>query len=530
MAYTALYRKWRPTRFSEVRGQDHIVRTLKNQLQSGRVGHAYLFSGTRGTGKTTVAKIFARAVNCENPQEDGSPCNECASCRAVLSGTSVNVVEIDAASNNGVDNIREIREEVRYRPTEGKYRVYIIDEVHMLSSGAFNALLKTLEEPPEYVIFILATTEPNRIPITVLSRCQRYDFRRLSLEELKAQISDILLAEGVKAEPEAVSYIARRADGSSRDGLSILEQCISLFYGEELSYERVLDTLGAADQTDFSELLRKVLNYDVKGAVAEVDRLLSSGRELSQFVTDFTWYLRNIMLIQTDNPGEDVLGISRDNLLMMKEEAADMNVDQVMRYIRILGEAANQMRTAPGKRVIFELALMKMMQPAMETDLSAVLDRIRALEEGRGFSMPLSAAGRERPVSESPGPSVTAPMETREVTVSAADYSDYEMLSKEWEDFKAAQRGLLRSYLTGTAISVSEEGGLEVLFRNEFNYRFAEKSGKAEELKEALQERFGKEFRIRFRCLKDNESAPRLIPGSRIPGINMEIEMPEEEE
>lgn len=527
MAYTALYRKWRPTRFSEVRGQDHIVKTLKNQLSSGRVGHAYLFSGTRGTGKTTVAKIFARAVNCEHPLEDGSPCNECASCRAVLSGTSVNVVEIDAASNNGVDNIREIREEVKYRPTEGKYRVYIIDEVHMLSAGAFNALLKTLEEPPEYVIFILATTEVQRIPITVLSRCQRYDFKRLTLEELKNQISDILEAEGVEAEPEAVSYIARRADGSSRDGLSILEQCISLFYGEKLSYERVLDTLGAADQSVFSGLLRKVISYDVSGAVEEVDRLLSSGRELSQFVTDFTWYLRNIMLIQTDNPGEEVLGISRDNLLLMKEEAADMDVNQVMRYIRILGETSNQMRLSTGKRVLFELALMKMMQPAMETDLSAVLDRLRSLEERVFQGLPADYA-RKGPESAPAEPA--KPLVQQEITVSEADFADYEMLSKEWDGFVAEQRGLLRSYLTGTRISVSEEGGPEVLFRNEFHYYAAGRTGKDEELEEVLKTHYGKSFTVRFRLLKENEAAPKIVLGARIPGINMEIEMPEEEE
>ena len=225
MAYTALYRKWRPARFEDVRGQEHIVRTLKNQIISDRVGHAYLFCGTRGTGKTTIAKIMARAVNCEHPV-DGSPCNECAVCRSILEGRSVNVAEIDAASNNGVDNIREIRDQVQYSPTEGKYRVYIIDEVHMLSAGAFNALLKTLEEPPAYVIFILATTEVNKIPITVLSRCQRYDFRRIGNNVIADQVSNLLKAEGVEADEDAVRYVAKAADGAMRDALSLLEQCI----------------------------------------------------------------------------------------------------------------------------------------------------------------------------------------------------------------------------------------------------------------------------------------------------------------
>ena len=225
-SYMALYRKFRPDGFEDVKGQDAIVKTLKNQLAAGRIGHAYLFCGTRGTGKTSVAKIFARAVNCEHPA-DGSPCNECAMCRAIAAGTSLNVIEIDAASNNGVDNIREIREEVAYRPTEGRYKVYIIDEVHMLSIGAFNALLKTLEEPPEYVIFILATTEAHKIPITILSRCQRYDFKRISIDTISMRLLELVGKEGLGVEEKAVRYIARMADGSMRDALSLLDQCAS---------------------------------------------------------------------------------------------------------------------------------------------------------------------------------------------------------------------------------------------------------------------------------------------------------------
>ena len=221
MAYQALYRKFRPTGFKDVKGQEHIVTTLQNQIKADRIGHAYLFCGTRGTGKTSVAKIFAKAVNCENPV-DGSPCGECASCRAIASGSSMNVIEIDAASNNGVDNIREIREEVQYSPTEGKYKVYIIYEVHMLSIGAFNALLKTLEEPPSYVIFILATTEAHKIPITILSRCQRYDFHRISIDTIADRLKELMQEENTVVEPRALRYIAKAADGSMRDALSLL--------------------------------------------------------------------------------------------------------------------------------------------------------------------------------------------------------------------------------------------------------------------------------------------------------------------
>lgn len=224
MSYMALYRKFRPDEFEDVKGQDAIVKTLKNQIKAERIGHAYLFCGTRGTGKTTVAKIFAKAVNCEHPV-DGSPCGECEMCRSVGAGTSMNVIEIDAASNNGVDNIREIREEVAYRPTEGKYKVYIIDEVHMLSIGAFNALLKTLEEPPEYVIFILATTEAHKIPITILSRCQRYDFKRITIDTIAGRLRELIDKEQWDVEEKAVRYLARMADGSMRDALSLLDQC-----------------------------------------------------------------------------------------------------------------------------------------------------------------------------------------------------------------------------------------------------------------------------------------------------------------
>ena len=246
MSYTALYRKFRPDTFEAVKGQDHIVTTLKNQLKADRIGHAYLFTGTRGTGKTTVAKIFARTVNCENPGAEG-PCGECRICRAIAAGASMNVIEIDAASNNGVDNVREIVEEVSYSPAEGKYKVYIIDEVHMLSAGAFNALLKTLEEPPSYVIFILATTEVHKLPVTILSRCQRYDFRRISIDTITDRLRELTSVEGVQAEEKALRYIAKTADGSMRDALSLLDQCIAFHLGKELTYDKVLDVLGAVD-------------------------------------------------------------------------------------------------------------------------------------------------------------------------------------------------------------------------------------------------------------------------------------------
>ena len=246
MSYTALYRKWRPQVFDDVKGQDHIVKTLTNQIETDHVGHAYLFCGTRGTGKTTAAKIFAKAVNCEHPV-NGNPCGECAVCKAIANGSSLNVIEIDAASNNGVDSIRQIRDEVEYRPTEGRYKVYIVDEVHMLTTAAFNALLKTLEEPPEYVMFILATTEVHKIPITILSRCQRYDFKRISVDTISERLNELVLAEKIQIEDTAIRYIAKMADGALRDALSLLDQCMAMKVGELLTYEDVLEALGTVD-------------------------------------------------------------------------------------------------------------------------------------------------------------------------------------------------------------------------------------------------------------------------------------------
>ena len=334
MSYTALYRKFRPDNFDDVKGQDHIVTTLTNQIKANRIGHAYLFCGTRGTGKTTVAKILAKAVNCQHPV-NGSPCGECEMCKAIQAGTSMNVIEIDAASNNGVDNIREIREEVAYRPTEGNYKVYIIDEVHMLSTGAFNALLKTLEEPPSYVIFILATTEAHKIPITILSRCQRYDFHRISIDTIAARLDELLKIENVEAEEKAVRYVAKAGDGSMRDALSLLDQCIAFYLGQTLTYDKVLEVLGAVDTEVFSKLLRQVLKGDVTSAIRTLEDLIIGGRELGQFVGDFTWYMRNLLLVKTSENPEEAIDVSSENLKLLQEESEMVDVETLMRYIRI---------------------------------------------------------------------------------------------------------------------------------------------------------------------------------------------------
>lgn len=399
MGYTALYRKFRPDNFSDVKGQDHIVKTLRNQINADRVGHAYLFCGTRGTGKTSIAKIFARAVNCEHPV-DGNPCNECASCRAIAAGSSMNVIEIDAASNNGVDNIREIREEVAYSPADGKYKVYIIDEVHMLSIGAFNALLKTLEEPPSYVIFILATTEAHKIPVTILSRCQRYDFRRIGQETILERLQELMEHEQIDAEEKALRYIAKKGDGSLRDSLSLLDQCIAFYLGERLTYDKVLEVLGAVDTEVFSDLLRKILKENIVEVIGTLERLIMQGRDLTQFVSDFTWYMRNLMLMKASDDMEDVLDVSTENLVQLREEAAMIRSDTLMRFIRIFSELSNNIRYATNKRVQLELALIKLCRPEAESDEISLVERIRKLERALEQGAVMASAHQGMPTGQ----------------------------------------------------------------------------------------------------------------------------------
>ena len=378
MSYMALYRKWRPDEFQEVKGQEHIVTTLRNQIKHDRIGHAYLFCGTRGTGKTTIAKLMAKTVNCENPV-DGSPGNKCASCKAIAAGNSMNVIEIDAASNNGVDNIRQINGAVQYSPTQGKYLVYIIDEVHMLSKGAFNALLKTLEEPPEYVIFILATTEAHMIPATILSRCQRYDFRRISIETITDRLAELLERENVRATREALAYVAKAADGSMRDALSILDQCIAFNLGEELTYDRVLETIGAVDIEIYIKLMSAIVSGDTLTAVNIIDDAVWQGKDLTQIVNEFTSFVRNVLVLKM-NPAMTV-DVTTENVPRLLELGNDLSQEYLINYINILQEAASKINRATTKRIVLEVAVIKMCKPQMQQGYAAMEKRIEELEK-----------------------------------------------------------------------------------------------------------------------------------------------------
>ncbi|MDD3139843.1 MAG: DNA polymerase III subunit gamma/tau [Lachnospiraceae bacterium] len=502
MSYTALYRKFRPGEFEDVKGQDHIIKTLKNQIKAERIGHAYLFTGTRGTGKTTVAKIFAKAVNCEQPI-DGSPCGECRSCKTIGNGSSMNVIEIDAASNNGVDNIREIRDEVAYRPTEGKYKVYVIDEVHMLSIGAFNALLKTLEEPPEYVIFILATTEVHKIPITILSRCQRYDFKRITIDIIGARLKELMLIEGIEAEEKAIRYIAKAADGSMRDALSLLDQCVAFYIDEVLTYDHVLEILGAIDTDVFSQLLREVLKRNVSNVLEQVEDLIMQGRELTQMVSDFTWYLRNLLLVKSSDNMEDVLDVSTENLIQLKEEAQMIESDVLLRYIRIFSELSGQMKFATQKRVMLEVSLIKLCRPAMEVNQDSLLDRIRAVEEQieQGMVSNMNSGVREKIIGVNE--EVIAKEPKKKLQLERAIPEDVQEVVKNFRSIASETSGMLRNCLKRSKLSLGGEDKLLIVMPDELSAAVVGTEDHKKELEDLIEERIGKTITIEVRKVEE---------------------------
>lgn len=469
MAYQAIYRKWRPLVFEDIIGQQHITTTLKNQITSGRVAHAYLFCGTRGTGKTTAAKVFARAVNCQN-SKNGSPCNECEVCRGILDGSIMDVTEIDAASNNGVDNIREIRDDVSYVASVAKYKVYIIDEVHMLTGGAFNALLKTLEEPPAHVIFILATTEAHKVPQTILSRCQRFDFKRIRPSDIIVRMKEIAAADGLDISEGAYSLLARLADGSMRDGLSILERCVSSC-GNTLTEDDINTVLGLSSGQLINDIVNCIINKDINGILTAVEQMISDGKDINTFADSLIRHFRNLLICKVSENPSAVLDYSEDDIRSMKFQADKMPFEKISNAASLLSEARSEAKWVKAPRIIYELALIRLVQPELDTSQSALLDRISELEEkvkngvtvvqAEPAAVPPPQVKEKKPVSERLYVPIKKKLTTADMIVQAA---------KKWDKYSAAVTRKLPHVavaLTNRRITVDGEGIILLFERNE---------------------------------------------------------------
>ncbi len=401
--YQVLYRKWRPQTFSDVSGQETVTAALKNEIKNNRLAHAYLFTGCRGTGKTTCAKILAKAVNCLRPK-DGDPCNECEICRGIDDGSILDVTEIDAASNNGVDNIRELREEVNYTPNAGKYRVYIIDEVHMLSAGAFNALLKTLEEPPAHAIFILATTEVHKLPATILSRCQRFDFGRIAPTAIAARIQEVAGAEGFTVTDDAALLLARLADGAMRDALSLLDQCLSV--GNEITAEAVAQATGMAGSDYLYQLSDAVAAGDSAAALALLDTLYRGAKDMERLCAEWVEHYRNLMIVQTVKDPTALIIASPDEWEKLRAAAGKQSAAAVLQCLTVLQETLDRLRGGVSRRVEMEMAVLKLCCPALDSGSEALLRRVAALESALASGVAVKAAPRpvqeQKPVEQAP--------------------------------------------------------------------------------------------------------------------------------
>lgn len=373
--YQALYRQYRPKTFKEVLGQEHITTTLKNQIQKGNIGHAYLFSGTKGTGKTSVAKIFSRAVNCLNPT-DGNPCNECEICKGILDESIMDIIEMDAASNRGIDDIRELRDKVIYPPARAKHKIYIIDEAHMLTNQAFNALLKTLEEPPEHLIFILATTEMEKLPQTILSRCQRFDFKRITSKDIVANMKNICSELKVPVENKALNIIARNSDGAMRDALSLLDQCISYKEGE-LTYKDVLSILGIANTDLLFTMVDNIKNKNLEDILFKIDEIIQEGKDINKFIKDLIFHFRNLLIAKTSKDPIDIMDMDGETVSMYIEQSKDISLDFILRSLEILNKSEEQAKWATQPRIILEMATIKLVNLEERISLE---ERVKKLE------------------------------------------------------------------------------------------------------------------------------------------------------
>lgn len=521
MSYLALYRKYRPVRFEDLIGQEHVVKTLVNQIESGRLGHAYLFTGTRGTGKTTAAKIFAKAINCEHPI-NGSPCGKCATCKALSDPSNIDVLEIDAASNNGVNEIRELRENVQFPPVAAKYKVYIIDEVHMLSGAAFNALLKTLEEPPSHAMFILATTEVHKIPATILSRCMRFDFRLVSTERIAELIAKIYDEQGKKYEKEAVIAIAKAGEGSVRDALSVADVAISSG-GEVLTYQDVTEILGTSNSEVLARFADELLSGDAGGALETVDALASLGKSMGVLMKDVTSLLRDVLIVKTCDGADKILSLPQSKYDALKTLADKTNEHRLLRALEIFADAENALRFSTRQRVIFETAAIKAARPDTDYDFDALLSRIKTLEDRINnlnvaaiAAKPVARTGNENSapapvkknddygISTLPETSESRPVETGDIpTLAFSDFSDMEIKGRLLTGLRKKGSEMLSLIAQNIAVGTSGKT-LYLIPSNDGDKAILEKPASIEAVKNALSE-----FGTFEAVVKESEAARR---------------------
>ncbi|SDJ03568.1 DNA polymerase III subunit gamma/tau [Proteiniclasticum ruminis] len=523
MAYTALYREWRPRVFRDVIGQEHITTTLKNEIRTSRVGHAYLFSGTRGTGKTTCAKIMAKALNCLDLHE-GEPCNKCDMCVKIDQGLSLDVVEQDAATNNKVDDIRDLVDEVQYPPHEGKYKVYILDEVHMLSTGAVNAFLKTLEEPPEHVVFILATTDPQKLPVTILSRCQRFDFKRIKYTEIAKRLREIAKDKGIYAEDRSLDLIARISDGAMRDALSIMDQAISMGDGK-LEYTDVLDMLGLSGQENLFKLSEAMLSKDVKESIRILDDVVDGGKDPYSFTKDLILHFRNILLAKIMPNPEEVIDLSKEDIEIIKRQGDIASNEVITRIIRLLQKAEEQAKFSKQSRIYLELAIISLTKNELDISSESMLGRLSVIEDflRRGDFTKVKADSTEQAAGprgqssasvKAASPSALEKKEELKVMKTAVRIEEeifnddckvtLDMVKRNWKEIMEALKAR-RQMIVQASIIVGQpvkcdRGVIEVRFGKEYGFskKRLEKKENKEILEDAAATILGEPVKFRF--------------------------------
>jgi DNA polymerase III subunit gamma/tau len=506
MSYIALYRKWRPTVFEDVVEQEHVVKTLRYSIGIGRIAHAYLFCGTRGTGKTTMAKIFSRAINCLSPR-NGDPCNECEICKGILNESILDVIEIDAASNNSVDNVREIRDEVIYAPSQAKYKVYIIDEVHMLSTGAFNALLKTLEEPPSHVVFILATTDPHKLPATILSRCQRFDFRRISVESIMGRLQEISVEGGITLQKEAAKLIAKMADGALRDAISILDQCISL--GEkEITYNDVLSVVGIVNDSFIADFFDGLAGKDIKKILELIDKLVMEGKDISQFVADLIFYYRNLLICKMTSDPTDIIEGSKDTIERMSMQCANLSHEELMHNIKELSLLESSLKWATHPRILLEVALMKLCDSSSIQYGGDVVERLAELEKrinsGDITVKSSGASNAMKPAAVNNNTTKQKPEDSQKAN-KPVNIESISCWNDVLSELKTSGRMALFTYLIGTKATVLDSKFIGIVFEpgRSLNKMVVSKAENLEVIETVLNQKLSAEYKIK--CINADE-------------------------